>query len=230
MTSPTPPPATDFDAAIREAVEEAAHWSPQAYYSDTLRAEAARALARVYAVLEGYGVDADVRKRLRWLADRDAFAAKVLEAIVTAQHQASRQLELDDSGKTDLLNWIVAGLGPKLGAHAPQGLTIVEPPTIVEADPTDPRARAIGRAYMVLGRLETTPPWGPDGTAPLVVALDRADGQKDKPWAWDLYPDAGPYGTGQTLSVIAPAPSLQVATEVGDIVAQVLRGDRLLQR
>jgi hypothetical protein len=81
------------------------------------------------------------------------------------------------------------------------------------------------RAYVVLARQDQTPAWGPTGTAPLVVRLDREDwgGGTLGPWEWTLFPDH-PGGAGVVATVLAPPPSPQVATEIGQIASWALTG------
>ncbi|MEU0237672.1 hypothetical protein ABZ234_08270 [Nocardiopsis sp. NPDC006198] len=76
-------------------------------------------------------------------------------------------------------------------------------------------------AYIVLARQEQTPAWGTTGTAPLVVRLEREDWGPG--WEWVLFPDVSG-GAGVVATVIAPPPNLEVAAEVGQIVARALTG------
>ncbi|MET8139100.1 hypothetical protein ABZU32_02195 [Sphaerisporangium sp. NPDC005288] len=85
------------------------------------------------------------------------------------------------------------------------------------------------RARIRLARLPQTPPWGWDGSAPLVVSLERFDSLTSPGWKWELFPDVGEPST-QMVQVVAPPPSPATADEVLAVARQVLTGAIRLYR
>ena len=146
--------------------------------------------------------------------DLDTISGELAPIVLAGQIQAfnRQQATGGDVDPVELLTEVVRVLGEQLG----------QAPVIIDG----PTAWSTTCGYVVIGRLPTTPAWGPHGDAPLAVSLLREDwgGETLRPWEWSLFPDVRG-GTSDNATVITPRPSIGAAGEVAQVVARVLTGD-----
>ncbi|MFC7386890.1 hypothetical protein [Sphaerisporangium rhizosphaerae] len=241
---------TTETASARQMIEQAARGHYRTIYTASALDAAVRLLAEVHEAGERHGLaTAD------WTGEHGTdhrLAEAVLHARSTAYRRASLA-GLDDphglltgaaerAGLATLDHPDTAPCDPRspaLDQHAssPDPRTASLDPRAASLDPreagTDAR-RAAGdgpapRARIRLARLPQTPPWGWDGSAPLVVSLERFDSLTSPGWKWELFPDVGEPST-QMVQVVAPPPSPATADEVLAVARQVLTGAIRLYR
>ncbi|MET8155976.1 hypothetical protein ABZT47_06360 [Sphaerisporangium sp. NPDC005289] len=241
---------TTETASARQMIERAARGHYRTIYTASALDAAARLLAEVHEAGERHGLaTAD------WTGEHGTdhrLAEAVLHARSTAYRRASLA-GLDDphglltgaaerAGLATLDHPDTAPCDPRspaLDQHASSSdpRTASLDPRSASLDPREAATearRAAGdgpapRARIRLARLPQTPPWGWDGSAPLVVSLERFDSLTSPGWKWELFPDVGEPST-QMVQVVAPPPSPATADEVLAVARQVLTGAIRLYR
>ncbi|MCW2877051.1 MAG: hypothetical protein JWQ95_1151 [Sphaerisporangium sp.] len=183
-------------------IEQAARAQYRTVYTPSVLDAATKLLAGLHATGGRHGIGA-----ADW-AGIHGSDHRLAEAVLLGQTTAYRRASVDD------LDDPLALL-----AEAAQraGLAMLRPRT--DGEGTAPAPLASIR----LARLPQTPPWGWDGTAPLVVSLDRFDSPASPAWKWELFPGIGE-PTTQMVQVVAPPPSAAVADEVLAVARQALTG------
>ncbi|WP_067480002.1 hypothetical protein [Actinomadura hibisca] len=221
-----------MDSYFRMQIGLAATGSRWDLYTDPVLDDAARALEALEDVLADHDIRDGFQRRTGDLAGLVLNAVK--ERCVRANYFTGEE-EIDPCA----LLQVALDFLPD---HLDTPLTPLQPP--VMADST-----AIV-AYMVLPRLDTTPPLGEDGRQPLVVTLGRPDraaaaaaassgtggwygGYEPGPWEWVLGHKV-PHGTWTATfhgtGVVAPEPCAETAARLSPIIAQVLSGETVLPR
>lgn len=191
-------------AAIGEAASRREH---QALYVPSVLDAAAETLTQVWNALRDGGVTGtDLYEA--------SLAGIVLDAKVAALRRISAELTPEQVTPRELLAAVVSAASSELG----RPLVPVDGPKRLRPD----------LAYVVLPRLPESPPLGPDGSSPLLLALASPGyGDRRGPWDWELRPSVKG-GNTERRDIITPPPGpeagVRIAGEVAAVVVAVLTG------
>ncbi|GGK64474.1 hypothetical protein Sme01_25500 [Sphaerisporangium melleum] len=204
---------TTESASARHLIERAARGHYRTVYTPSALDAAAQLLADLHATGARHGIAPG-----DWAGEHGG-DQRLAEAVLLAQVTAYRNASLADlPDPYALLSEAAARAGLAVLDRAGEDDTERPPPRVPPA-----------RAFVRLARLPRTPHWGWDGTAPLVVSLERFDSLTSPAWKWELFPDLGEPST-QMVQVVAPPPSPAVADEVFAVAQRVLTGALPLYR
>ncbi|WP_214408623.1 hypothetical protein [Sphaerisporangium fuscum] len=202
----------------RMMIEQAARGQYRTVYTPSALEAASTVLAEVHAAAERHGVaPAD------WTGVYGA-DQRLAEAVLVAQSTAYRRASLVDlRDPRALLAEAAARSGLETADERPGRAPLEERSGFPMREGMPGGDASPHRVTIRLARLPETPPWGWDGLAPLVVALDRFESLESPAWKWELYPDVGEPST-QMVQVVAPPPSAAVADEVLAVARRILTG------
>ncbi|MFC4531653.1 hypothetical protein [Sphaerisporangium dianthi] len=221
---------TTDTASARQMIERVARGHYRTVYTPSTLAAAARLLADLRATGERHGIAPG-----DWAGEHGT-DQRLAESVLLAQSTAYRHASLADlddpygllreaAERAGLATLSTRSASP--GPH-PTDLDLRQASLAPHPARLDPRPAQGGggpasRASVRLARLAQTPPWGWDGTAPLVVSLERFDSLTSPAWKWELFPDVGEPST-QMVQVVAPPPSPATADEVFATARRILTG------